>query len=148
MIVWTKEEEATLTSLAGCGIGRALAALPGRSRQAIKKRAFRLNVKLGANKDDWTPEEDGVLRSGVNGGLEWEAIAELLSGRSVGACARRWQRISTPAEMGVAWVKTDDSAHVEAVVQHGGFTWFEDHNEGTFFFNYRGEVIGHRAVSA
>lgn len=148
MSAWTREEDETLIRMAGQGRDAALQALPHRSLFSLKKRAFRLGVKFGRRPDVWTDDDDRLLRDGVTRCLTWAKIAGLYSDRTVAACMRRWQRISTPVEMGLAVINTNDATYVESVIQAGGFSWSEVLPEGVFHYNYRGEVIGHRAVAA
>jgi probable addiction module antidote protein len=71
----------TMKILASCGVQLAV-----KPRTSIKVKPLR--PKLGRPQSDWTPEEDGLLRSMVAAGESATAIATLLKRKAAGVHKR------------------------------------------------------------
>ncbi|ORZ10984.1 hypothetical protein BCR41DRAFT_356802 [Lobosporangium transversale] len=113
-IVWTPEEDEFLrAAVQKYGDktekwAKIAACVPGRTNKNCRKRWFHsLDPKL--KKGPWTPEEDHLLRTGVEMFKgQWSKIAERIPGRTDDQCAKRWREGLDPHIDRAAWTPEDD----------------------------------------
>jgi hypothetical protein len=104
-IVWTPEEDAQLlarTEKARNAFGRIIWAdvepLPNRTGFGMQKRLYAIKQNLTKGRGfkrpaAWSAAEQAALAEAVTGkkGVDWDAVAALLPGRSPAACYARWK---------------------------------------------------------
>jgi hypothetical protein len=66
---------------------------PGRTRNALSKRARMLGLKPREQRRGWTVDEDEAIRGQVAEGRTWTQIAGQLAGRSAGAVKKRGRKL-------------------------------------------------------
>ena len=100
---WTREEDIAIlqhVNIYGQKWSIIADGLPGRTDDAVRNRFIRLQRKMfmqghsTRGGDMWTPEEDAHIQKAVSTlGPRWQAIAELLPGRSPNAVRNRHLRV-------------------------------------------------------
>jgi hypothetical protein len=143
---WTREEDTNLTSAVKNTLKKkwgkeyktdwvAIAArFPGRTKAKCCKRWHAsLNPSIGRTTEregKWTADEDKMLKDAVptQGAKNWEAIAELVPGRTKVQCRNRWHNALDPsigrmtARAG-KWTADEDKMLKDAVLAHDGKNW-------------------------
>jgi hypothetical protein len=144
--VWTSEEDTKLTNAVKTTDKKKFGEeyktdwvtisvlLPGRTKKQCKKRwyyAFQSKSdETTAHLGKWTVNEDSTLKDAVekHNGKDWDAISELVTGRSKIQCMNRWQNVlhsksdETTARAG-RWTVEEDITLRDAVEKLKGEDW-------------------------
>ncbi|KAG0280941.1 Myb-like DNA-binding domain protein [Linnemannia exigua] len=78
-----------------------------------------------ASKDNWTAEEDNILREAVRvlGEKNWQQVAYCLDNRNSVQCMTRWSKSVNPAIRRGRWLAEEDGALRAAYEVYGGGRW-------------------------
>ncbi|KAF9540446.1 Myblike DNAbinding domain-containing protein [Mortierella hygrophila] len=78
-----------------------------------------------SSKDNWTAEEDNILREAVRvlGEKNWLQVASCLGNRNSVQCMTRWSKSVNPAIRRGRWLKEEDGALRAAYEVYGGGRW-------------------------
>ncbi|ORX94530.1 hypothetical protein K493DRAFT_30240 [Basidiobolus meristosporus CBS 931.73] len=122
---WTPEED-NLLRLAVQLYGdktekwaKIAACVPGRTNKNCRKRWFH-SLDPSLRKGAWTPEEDELLRQGVERYQgQWSKIAEAIPGRTDDQCAKRWRESLDPAIDRAEWSPEEDGLLLEKYEELG-----------------------------
>jgi hypothetical protein len=135
---WLEDEDIKLKDAVQMHGGKdwvAISALvPGRTKIQCKNRWHntmypsidRANGRTGG----WSTVENSKLKDAVqaHGGKNWDAIAELVPGRTKAQCYSRWKdvlasRIDQTNKRSGKWAEDEDSKLKDAVLTHDGKNW-------------------------
>ncbi|KAK9764638.1 hypothetical protein K7432_007695 [Basidiobolus ranarum] len=122
---WTPEED-NLLRLAVQLYGdktekwaKIAACVPGRTNKNCRKRWFH-SLDPSLRKGAWTPEEDELLRQGVERYQgQWSKIAEAIPGRTDDQCAKRWRESLDPSIDRAEWSPEEDGLLLERYEELG-----------------------------
>ncbi|ORZ27453.1 Homeodomain-like protein [Lobosporangium transversale] len=124
-IVWTPEEDEHLrraVQIYGDKTekwAKIAACVPGRTNKNCRKRWFH-SLDPSLKKGGWTPEEDQLLRTGVQKFRgQWSKIAERIQGRTDDQCAKRWRESLDPDIDRAAWTPEDDLLLLQKFEEYG-----------------------------
>ncbi|KAK3841981.1 MAG: Homeodomain-like protein, partial [Linnemannia gamsii] len=78
-----------------------------------------------ASRDNWTAEEDNILREAVRvlGEKSWQQVAYCLDNRNSVQCMTRWSKSVNPAIRRGRWLTEEDGALRAAYEVYGGGRW-------------------------
>ncbi|KAK9722268.1 hypothetical protein K7432_002805 [Basidiobolus ranarum] len=95
------------------------ACVPGRTNKNCRKRWFH-SLDPSLRKGAWTPEEDELLRQGVERYQgQWSKIAEAIPGRTDDQCAKRWRESLDPSIDRAEWSHEEDGLLLEKYEELG-----------------------------
>jgi hypothetical protein len=135
---WTADEVKTLKDAVEKHNGKnweAISSLvPGRTQKQCTNRwyhAMEPSIEGSPGRTDtWTAEDDNELKDAVekHGEGNWNAIAELLPGRTKIQCWRRWHvavdpKVDRTTPRTGRWTKDEDNKLKEAAARYGGKNW-------------------------
>lgn len=142
--IWTPEDQEKLES-AVKKVGKkwvlVAALVPGRTNEQCRKRWIaapsREQAKMSipraradcAPRNEWTPEEDIVLKSAVKKrGTKWVEVAALVPDRNHHQCRKRWYGhghlgLDASAKSCGLWTAAEDARLTAAVKKHGEKKW-------------------------
>jgi hypothetical protein len=135
---WTTDEDIALKNAAEKHNGEnweaAAALVPGRTKRQCQNRwncvLDSKKYETTARKGKWTKEEDSTLGDAIEKlkGEDWDAISELVPGRTRQQCYHRWHNSlhsksdETIARVGT-WTTEEDNTLTDAVQKHNGKDW-------------------------
>ncbi|KAJ3080948.1 Myb-like DNA-binding domain protein, partial [Quaeritorhiza haematococci] len=125
---WTEVEDTLLrtgVALHDQGNWKVIASrISGRTAlQCVKRWTEHLSPEI--KKGNWTSSEDKLLNAEIQklGAWNWQALAEVVPGRTGKQCYMRWTRLLDPDIKKGRWTAEEDRALAAAVQQYGEGNW-------------------------